>query len=241
MSVLPKFLEGGAYGVLNDILSGYHEEDGYAVPNRFEVLIHGPQKRGGGGITNVYSGQEKAGGIQKLRKICLRCEAVSLPGRNVSTMTDSNIYGPTREVVVGVTYAEDVTLTFQSSSGLDERKYFEQWQENMLNPDTWNIGYYNNYVGAVEIYLLDKLDQRRYGLKLWEAFPKTINATTLGAGTMNEIIKVDIGFSFRYWTNLDTSQGQSPDLMEKITKTVVNTVERNLSRNIPKIVSRLFN
>jgi hypothetical protein len=240
MAIIPKFLEGGAYGVLNDILSEYHDDDGYATPNRFEVIIHGPIKIGGGGLENAYSGGERAGGIQKLRKISLRCEAVNLPGRNVATMTDSNVYGPTREVVEGVTYAEDVTLTFQSSSGLDERKYFEQWQENMFNPDTWNLGYYNDYVGAVEIYLLDKQDKKRYGLKLWEAFPKTINATALNAASNNEIIKVDIGFSFRYWTALDTSQGQSPDLMEKITKTVVNTVERNISRNIPKILNRLL-
>jgi len=39
---IPKFLEGGAYGVLNDILSEYHTDEGYAVPNRFEVIIYGP-------------------------------------------------------------------------------------------------------------------------------------------------------------------------------------------------------
>jgi len=240
MAIIPKFLEGGAYGVLNDIISEFHSDDGYAVPNRFEVIIHGPIKKGGGNLENVFAGGERGGGIQRLRKICLRCESVTLPGRNVSTMTDSNIYGPTREVVEGVTYASDVTLTFQSSSGLDERKYFEQWQENMFNPDTWNLGYYNDYVGSVEIYLLDKQDKKRYGLKLWEAFPKTIGATALNAAGGGDIIKVDIGFSFRYWTALDTSQGHSPDLMEKITKTVVNTVERNISRNIPKVLNRLL-
>ncbi|MGZ9670012.1 hypothetical protein ACXX9E_29070 [Pseudomonas sp. GNP014] len=133
-----------------------------------------PIKMGGGGLENAYSGGERAGGIQKLRKISLRCQGVNLPGRNVATMTDSNVYGKTREVVEGVTSAEDVTLTFQSSSGLDERKYFEQWQENMFNPDTWNLGYYNDYVGAVEIYLLDKQEQRRYETKLWEASQKLL-------------------------------------------------------------------
>ena len=168
----------------------------------------------------------------------LRCETINLPGRNMSTVTDSYIYGPTREVVEGVTYAEDLTLTFQSSSGLDERKYFEEWQQNMFNPDTWNLGYYNDYVGAVEIYLLDKQDQRRYGLKLWEAYPKTINATTLDMGANNEIIKVEIAFAFRYWTSLDIKQ-QSPSLTDRITQTVVNTVERNITRNIPRILTRL--
>ena len=40
---IARFLEGTAFGVLNDILSTFHSEDGYAVPNRFEVLITRPR------------------------------------------------------------------------------------------------------------------------------------------------------------------------------------------------------
>ena len=48
MASLARFLEGTAFGVLNDILSSFHSEDGgYAVPNRFEVIITRP----GGGAT----------------------------------------------------------------------------------------------------------------------------------------------------------------------------------------------
>ena len=39
MAGIPKFLEGGAFAVLNDILSGFHDDNGYAQPNRYEVLI----------------------------------------------------------------------------------------------------------------------------------------------------------------------------------------------------------
>ena len=39
---IPKFLEGGAYGILNDILSGFHNNDGYAQPNRYEAIILPP-------------------------------------------------------------------------------------------------------------------------------------------------------------------------------------------------------
>lgn len=222
-----------AISALNNILSEFRSSDGYAVPNRFEVMIYGPQRRGGGNTENKYAEKVRENGPQRLRKISLRCESITLPGRNMATSTDSNIYGPTREVVEGVTYAEEVTLTFQSSSGLEERKYFEQWQENMFNPDTWNISYYNDYVAEIEIYLLDKQDQRRYGLKLWEAFPKTIGPTSLNSGTNNEIIKIDIGFSFRYWTALDTSQEQSSNL----TQTVMTTATLTKPGNIPKVFS----
>ena len=55
MAELPKFLEGGAFGILNDVLAGYHSNEGYATPNRFEVLVHGPQNLGGGNLENVYA------------------------------------------------------------------------------------------------------------------------------------------------------------------------------------------
>ena len=100
----------------------------------------------------------------KQRVVSLRCETVSIPGRNLNTLTDSNIYGPTREIVDGVIYAEDITLTFTASSGLDERVFFEEWQELAFDKKTWNLKYYNDYVTPIEIYLLDRQDKRKYGI-----------------------------------------------------------------------------
>ena len=222
MAGLARFLEGGAFGVLNDILSEFHSDNGYAIPNRFEVLITRP-----GGSAN------------DARKVSLRCETVLLPGRNLNTITDGMPYGPTREVVDGVTYAEDISMTFQASSGLDERVFFEEWQELAFNKQTWNVGYYDDYVSTVEIYLLDRQDQRRYGIKLIEAFPKTIGGTDLSQAANNEIIKTSVSFSFRYWESLDTNR-QPPSLTDKIFDTVVNTVERNISANLPKVLTRLL-
>ena len=222
MAGLAKFLEGGAFGVMNDILSEFHSDNGYAIPNRFEVLITRP-----GGSAN------------DARKVSLRCETVLLPGRNLNTITDGMPYGPTREVVDGVTYAEDISMTFQASSGLDERVFFEEWQELAFNKQTWNVGYYDDYVSTVEIYLLDRQDQRRYGIKLIEAFPKTIGGTDLSQAANNEIIKTSVSFSFRYWESLDTNR-QPPSLTDKIFDTVVNTVERNIEANLPKVLTRLL-
>ena len=113
MATVAKFLEGTAFGVLNDILSTFHSEDGYATPNRFEVIITPPPKMGAVSITNPFHGSERA---SDARAISLRCESINMPGRNLNTLTDSNIYGPTREIVDGVTYAEDIAMTFVASS-----------------------------------------------------------------------------------------------------------------------------
>ena len=222
MPGLARFLEGGAFGVLNDILSEFHSSEGYAIPNRFEVVIIPP-----------------GAGSSDSRKVSMRCETVTIPGRNLNTLTDGNPYGPTREIVDGVTYAEDISMTFQASSGLEERVFFEDWQELAFNKQTWNVGYYNDYVSTVEIYLMDRQDQRRYGIKLIEAFPKTIGPTELSHASNNEIIKIPVSFSFRYWETLDVNR-QPASLTDKIYDTVVNTVQRNIDRNIPRVLTRLF-
>ena len=237
MAVLPRFLEGAAFGVFNDILSGFRSNEGYARPNHYEVVIYKPALSSQNG-NNQNQNRGDLAGVQNMDKISMRCESVQLPGRNLSTVTDSNIYGPTRDIVEGVTYAEDLNMVFQASSGLDERVFFENWQRQAFNENTWDVQYYNDYVGEVEIYLLDKQEQRRYGLKLHEAFPKTIAGNDLSMGSSGEIIKTSVGFAFRFWSALNITQ-QAPSFGDRAAKTISNVFVRNLTRNIPRLRLRL--
>ena len=63
MAEIPNFIEAGAFGLLNDVLSSFHSNNGYAQPNRFEILILPPTKRAlppnSGGVNNVFSGVER--------------------------------------------------------------------------------------------------------------------------------------------------------------------------------------
>ena len=225
----PNFPEPTAFNNLATAIATLHAENGHALPNRFEVMIYPPSVN--------YS---------LARNVSLRCESILLPGRNLNTGTDGMPYGPTREVVDGVTYAEDIAMTFVASAGLEERVFFEEWQELAFNKKTWNVGYYDDYVGTVEIYLLNRQDERRYGIKLIEAFPKTISGTDLSQAANNEIIKTSVSFSFRYWETIDQNRstsdraGQLPAAMsEKIFNMSAKPATRNLSSNMPASVSRL--
>ena len=242
MAKLANFLEGTAYGVLNDIISHFNSDDGYASPNRFEVVLPTPASNAstsGGGLFSIFqSFYAGLTGEADKRSISLRCESVTLPGRNLNTLDDTNIYGPVRQIVDGVTYAEDITMMFQSSSGLAERAFFEDWQRNAFNEENWNINYHKDYVSTIEIYLLDKKDKRRYGIKLFDAFPKTIGAIDLNYASNNEMIKTPVTFSFRYWETADTNR-QSGNLLDSIFESAINTVSRNISRNIPRVLRNL--
>ena len=238
MSVLPNFIEGAALGVLNDILSEFRSNEGYATPNRYEVVLSRPAPTNTGTSENQSRGLVDTVPLRDMRQISLRAESVTLPGRNLTTSSDTNIYGPKREVVDGVGYADTVDFTFQASSELNERVMFEKWQMKVFNPQTWNLGYYNDYVSNCEIYLLDKNSQRRYGLKLWECFPKSIGQQQLGYASNDAIMILPVSMSFRYWTTADTNQ-EAPSLSDKIGQTIGNAVERNLNRALPSVLRRL--
>tara|TARA_Y100000310_G_scaffold62689_1_gene57982 strand:+ start:620 stop:1366 length:747 start_codon:yes stop_codon:yes gene_type:complete len=184
----PKFTSKQASIKFEEFLATIRTNEGYAPTNRFEVLLKPPA-----GVATK----------NELIELSLRCRDISLPGRNLNTLTDSNIYGPTREIVNGVTYAEDITINFIASSGLEERILFESWQQLTFNDSTWDLGYYNDYVGEIDIYILNRQNERRYGIKLKEAFPKTISPSDLSMEIKDQIMILPVSFAFRCWEPLD--------------------------------------
>ena len=135
---MSKFNLGGlvdavAIGSLNEILSLGRSKDGISRPNRYEVTLLPPTGSAGTGAsknTNIFTkimGEMLGDGT--VRATGLRCENISLPGRNLDTTPDSNVYGPEREMVSGYSFG-DISATFQCSTDMKEKKYFETWQKS---------------------------------------------------------------------------------------------------------------
>jgi hypothetical protein len=218
-----QFLEPTSSTTLENFISTFHTNEGHAQPNRYDVEIFPP-----------------TGGDN--RAIQLRCESITLPGRNLSTTGDTNIHGPLREVVNNVNYADSVSMVFQASADLRERVFFEKWQYIAFNQETWNVGYYNDYAsGSVDIYLLDKNNQRKYGLKLMECFPKSIAQTDLSYAANNEIIKLSIDMNFRYWITLDTTQTIKSTQSQAAASASRHGHTKNIMSAMPAVATTLMN
>ena len=231
------FPEPAAFSNLEQATAFIQAENGHAQPNRFEVLIFPPPKRSGAPSINPFFGSERH---HDSRKLSYRCESVSLPGRSLNQEEDTNIYGPSRQVVKGVTYAGDISLTFLASGGLEERVFFEEWQKQAFDESSWNVGYYNDYVSIIEIYLLDKKDRRRYGIKLEEAYPKEIAPTDLSQSSNNELIKLSVNFSYRYWTTLDIARSTPlVTITESFNRDQRNIALAVIEANMPKVLTNL--
>ena len=219
------FTDALAFGALKDVLSLFHDENAYGRPNQYEVQILPP-------------GGKLAG--HDFRAISLKAEAVLMPGRSVNTQPKSadQMYGPTRDLITGPLYADDVTMTIQSTTGLDERMMLEQWQELAFNKDTYDVAYYNEYVGTLNIHLLDMNDRKTFGLQLRECFPKTITGVNLAYGPNTQITKTNVAWSVREFVNLSLD-GAGPGLAEKLVDTATQTVERAITANVPSVLRRL--
>ena len=137
-----------------------------------------------------------------LRNLTLRCDTVSIPGRNLRTVGDFNVYGPPIEVVQGQTFGE-IQTSFYLSTDMRERKLMEDWQDAVVDPETFDLNYYDDYVGELKVFLLDKAEKRVYGVELREVYPKSVDVIALGHASPNTINKLGVSFQYRYWKRLD--------------------------------------
>ncbi len=236
-------IEAGASSVLNELLASFRDQDGgMALPSSYEVLFlppSGTRATSPGASTNLFT-QVLLGqvGGQEQREVGYQCNSIAFPARGIDTTPDENIYGPARKIASGYTYAP-ITGRFYCHNDMREKKFFETWQRLAYNPQTFAMGYYDDYVGTIQIYQLDQEKNRRYGCELIECFPTDIAEQTLDASPATSAQEVSVTFSYRYWKNL-TDEGQLPKpLLDRLQNVLGDQVERQLLNRIPKVLSRL--
>lgn len=144
-----------------------------------------------------------------------RGEATELPGREIS-FTDNFIYGMPNKIATMTGLFTQVNMSVILSDDYREKLFFEQWQDLALGSyrngnitdGSFDVGYYSDYVGTVNINCYNEIGIQTYGTVLVDAFPMIIGSTTLSWERGNEIAKLQVGFGFRYYTDVQNQQGQ---------------------------------
>ena len=154
--------------------------------------------------------------VMDQQDLLVRAQTVFMPGTNFSTVEDNNIYGPNRNIVSGITFANTVGITFLLDEKFELKQTFDAWQRAAYDENTWNLNYYDEYKGAIEIYSMMNsskdagTDVPGYGLKCWEAYPVTIGQVDFDAGASTEYATINIEFGFRYTTDISRYGSASP-------------------------------
>ena len=221
-----RFWESLGYSVINEFLSLFLNKDGFSKSARYEVVIGLPKA----------STESESLTTEMARKVSYHAETIAFPGRNLEIKEDLSTYGPTREIVSGSSY-EDLSATFYVATDHREKKFFSEWQNSAHSNEDFNARYYYDYVGSVDIYQLDEEDRRRLGIRLMEAFPKTIGAIDMGYANANQINKMSVSFSYRFWEIIPGDLANN--FLNRLANIAINQVERKLISKLPKVLTRL--
>jgi hypothetical protein len=203
--------------------------EGYARPARFAVKLFLPTNLNeiAGIKTNKTTAPGESGGagpanpdaviMQDLSKqmgeaINIHCDTVSMPGHDLQTQTVKYGSEPEVEMVTGHAYEGMISASFYADKYLRERQFIELWQKMAVNNLTNKANYYDDYVGKMHIYQLGSLDGEgdrdvpTYGIEAIEVYPKTLSALQYSYESSNQIVKVNVGFSYKQWYNLTTDK-----------------------------------
>ena len=102
-----------------------------------------------------------------------------------------------------------------------------------------DLNYYKEYVGAVDIFALNEKNERTTGIRLIEAFPKTIGGIPFALASSNTINKISVSFAYRYWRNIATEE-EKDSLESTLQDILKNSVIRQVQSQIPAVLRRLF-
>ena len=175
---------------------------GLSRPNRFQVEIPVPL-----GIDSNYR--------QFGRLVSLFCEETNFPPLILNTK-GYKIFGPSFQRPVSAEFGgEGISMTFHVDREMVIKRFFEEWCYSVVEPDTFLVGYQEEYAQDITIYQLDESDNITYRCILREAFPRSINIMALNNSTQNQTHRLTVMFAFRYWTGV---------LNDETVATVRNTV-----------------
>lgn len=129
--------------------------------------------------------------------IALYAATVPVPSVHISTASYQN-YGEPRTFPNNRSFDQPMTIEFYMDGNYNTRLLFEQWINSISDPNTKNQGYYDDYIGTIEVYGRDRDEQTLCTYRVNEVYPKTVGvgSYTHAAGQDN-IQTVSVTFVFK--------------------------------------------
>ena len=147
-----------------------------------------------------------SGGNAVAEKLQYLCESVSLPTKGIASNAH-DIYGPPREIPYRETFTE-AALSFILDDAFTVKRFFDDWQKNIIDPETGNVNYWNNFVATIYITRLSNDATSfaeatdKYKIELREAYPSAVGEIALGHTQGGEILRLSVTFKYRKWMTL---------------------------------------
>jgi hypothetical protein len=194
----------------------FKEDDQMSV-NQLKAAV---SKGRGFASTNQFLVELPSLGVYDTRELNVLCTNVNVPGRQI--LTQERLIGLKARKMPNGFASDDINLTFHVMNDYNIRKYFETWQDEVINQDTYEIGYANKFTKQVRIkqlkkgmafdFPIDKIfglnldldittrESIVYECTLLDAFPTTMNSIEF-TNELDGLVKLSVQLSYTNWTS----------------------------------------
>tara|TARA_B100001059_G_scaffold158753_1_gene158372 strand:+ start:1377 stop:2051 length:675 start_codon:yes stop_codon:yes gene_type:complete len=172
---------------IDDIKAVIGKHGGTAPSNRFNVIFTPPsQSLANIDINSIVGSLIREQGpslnlaknaFNNPRDISMLCSNVALPGRSIATMDHQDTIQSNKFPQTFID--DDVEIQFLLTNDYYMRSLFDNWMSQVVDPDTYKLGYKDNYSCDVMIQQLDQENVPVYGIKLEKAYPITMSSIEL--------------------------------------------------------------
>tara|TARA_R110002153_G_scaffold63253_1_gene169837 strand:- start:11010 stop:11780 length:771 start_codon:yes stop_codon:yes gene_type:complete len=164
---------------IDNLKAAVGNRSGFAKPNRF--MIEFP-------AVKQFLPREQ------LSDFDLFCESTSLPGRQMLTL-DYTSTRHTHKKPNGY-QNEDITFVFNITNDYFIKDIFTRWTNEIVNRDTYEVGFKGDYATPVIIHQLDEQDNKVYTVILRDAFPVSLQNIDLNQTTVDSIQKFSVTMTY---------------------------------------------
>lgn len=176
---------------------------GLARPNRYGVRIN-TIKLLANPTTAFQFGILRAARLRSDRHLDIYCEEAELPGRSFAT-SEVRHYGPHFTIPYQPVY-NSITLSFYVNDDMLERRFFDAWQNSVMNPFTKDMNFFDDYTTDIFVYQLSKTGELTpYVVVLRDAWPVNVNQMRLSYDETNTVHKLPVTFNYTKWENIEVS------------------------------------
>lgn len=183
----------------------HHFQRGVLKPNRYRVLFTLPegvqataevglkikQASVSGNILGSNMSLNENGGID------IKCHTATFPQRTLQTYEINQNTSPYR-VPFSQMY-DPVTFSFYADSTADTRRFFDIWQNAVVNVKSNTLNFYTEFVRNVTIWSLDDAGNETYGVVLRDAYPLSVGAMEVSYSQANNFQTTVVTMAYRNW------------------------------------------
>ena len=141
------------------------------------------------------------------QQVTFRTISLTAPGRAVMS-TPSGVYGAVQEIGYGAQFAP-ISAQIYCSPDHTERKFFTEWQDQIVGPHRtgsgfaferdFNVGCYKDYIKDVTIKQYNSAGDKKHEIKLREVYPKNVGELSYSYQS-NELLLFTVLLQYRYFT-----------------------------------------